>query len=216
MTPAWPTVALVTLLLAPESVGAQWLPTETMGVAVAASVGRVRLEGTDGSRPPGGTPGVWSVRVSLPVYQFISIDGEFSRSGVVEGTWTRSVDTRFREQRRDEIWAAYIRARLWRGGVIEVHPVVGAGVVRPVMEISGSFYNPVVGRWSDWSPVTDNYPEFRHTWTFSWGTDVRIGSQHVAVVPEFRVHEHFGDLSPWIVAQPRRTVRGSVGITYRF
>lgn len=201
------------LVVAPVDVSAQWLPPEKDAVSIGASVGRVELDGAEDSHPPAGRAMMWSVRVSIPIRPALSIDGEFSRSGIVE---SGPAGAFFRERRKDTVAAVYARVAVWRKGIVAIHPVVGLGVVKPTRQLIGVTFDPSSGEWSERRLSDTGYPTYPHTWALSWGSDVWFGTGRLAIVPEFRAHEHFGDPSPWLAARILRTVYGTVGVRYRF
>jgi hypothetical protein len=211
-------VSLVALLIVvgPRAGHAQWLPPGNGGVSIGAGVGAVNLEGAVDSHPPAGHAGLWSLNVSVPLTSTIAIDGEFTRSGIVESSSARVARPVFRERRRDAVAAVYARIELWRKGVFAVAPVAGFGLVKPTRQVFATTLDLTSGAQNEYRLTDADYPVYPHTWAFSWGCDVTLGSRHVAVVPGFRAHEHFANPSPWLAANISRTVYGSVGVRYTF
>ena len=207
-------VALLALacLLVPRHASAQWLPAEKEAVSLGVSLGGVELDGAEDSHPPGGRTSVWAVKLAVPVAQALSIEGEFAQSGVLESGGSAF----FRERRRDVVGAVYARVNLWRKGIVSVSPVLGVGVVKPTRQLFGIAVDPATGEMTDRRLSDEGYPKYPHTWAWSWGSDVWIGTGRVAIVPEFRAHEHLDDPSPWLAARIVRTMYATVGLRYRF
>jgi hypothetical protein len=197
-------------------VSAQWLTPGNSGVSVGGGFGAVSLEGAVDSHPPRGHAALWSLNVTVPLTSFIALEGEFTRTGVVESSSARVARPLFRERRRDTVGAVYARVELWRKGFFAVAPVAGLGIVKPTREIFATTLDMATGASTEQRLPDTDYPTYPHTWAFSWGVDATFGTRHVSVVPAFRAHEHFSNPSPWLAAEIMRTVYGSIGVRYTF
>lgn len=136
---------------------------------------------------PGGTTAGWSLGGGVFVARHVSIEGEWSWSGMMTGREPARYGLTYVEERRDRMLGVLVRIHTRPTGRIDVEPVAGVAAVAH-------------DRWSTtetdrpWLPPTQSVdvgPRVRYDTVtgaaFVGGVDVRLGSGRVAVVPGFKV-----------------------------
>lgn len=141
------------------------------------------------------SPGGWSAGIFLGggarVARFLSIEGEWHRTGIMETTEPSRYDIIYSAERRDTMVAAGVRTHVTPWAHVTLEPVGAFEFVREESWLAQRReppYAPPSGSLSDHSPFVN-----------SWGTglaggvDVRVGSGPVAVMPGFRLHRFWRD-----------------------
>jgi len=164
---------------------------------------------------PGGFTAGWAVTAGLFVSPRVSVEAEWSATGIMRATEHSRYDQTYHERRRDNLLSVNLRLH-FRPRRLDIEPVVGFDMVD-------------AERWStveyvpSWDPVPRSWSSHEHLTTvagFSFGLDWRIGGRHFAVVPSIRAHVTFrgdGGFDTYPGAGlPVWTVSPSIGIRYGF
>jgi hypothetical protein len=162
---------------------------------------------------PGGTAVGWTVGGGVFVARHLSVEGEWSWSGMLTAREPARYGMTYNEERRNRSLGALVRFHVAPGRRIEVEPVVGVAAVAH-------------DRWSTtetsrpWLPAGQQVevgPRIQYDTVTGpalvGGVDVRIGSGRFAIVPAFRVRavSRGEDLAAYYPGGfPRWTVGGGV------
>jgi hypothetical protein len=168
-------------------------------VYVMAGAGFPRQDGESGSvtltydAPPGGRTQAWIVGGGVFFGANISVELEIS------GTGTMSARQRVRasgghvtydEDRRDHSFSTNVRLHLWPGRRVQFNPLGGVGIVQHAgwSQLIAVHDVPVCATRLRRDLPTDA--------GVTMGFDVRVGGEHVAVVPSFRLWRRVTDRYP--------------------
>jgi len=189
--PAWRLVMTVVVLVASaRGVAGQERP----GAFYAA--GGVTITHQDGAADgqsqiyiaaPGGTTAGWSVAGGVFVARSVSIEGEWSWSGVLTAREPARYGMTYVEERRDRMLAVLVRFHTRPAGGVDVEPVAGAAAVAHDRWSTTETDRP----WLPPDQAVETGPRLRYDTVtgaaFVGGVDVRMGGGRVAIVPGFRV-----------------------------
>lgn len=134
---------------------------------------------------PGGRTAGWVVGGGVFVSRRVSIDAEIASTGWMRAREPSRYDITYNEERRDRLLAIGVRIQLPVASSVRLEPVLGMTLVRPEAwsQSERRVLVPAPG-----TLVVD--PRVRHdvrnTFGPSFGADVRIGGEHVAVLPTIR------------------------------
>jgi hypothetical protein len=136
---------------------------------------------------PGGTAPGWAVAGGVFVARHVSVEGEWSWSGMLTAREPARYGMTYIEERRDRSLGALIRFHVAPGGRIDIEPVAGAAVVAHDRWSTTETSRP----WLPPGQDVDVGPRVRYDTVtgaaFVVGVDVRLGSGRFAVIPGFRV-----------------------------
>jgi hypothetical protein len=168
---------------------------------------------------PGGTTSGWTVAAGVFVSRGLSLEGEVSSTGMMRAREPSRYGMTFNEERRDRFFGVNARFHVPLSGRVCLEPMAGFVVIRHE-------------RWSQteylqyWltpqqtSIVGPRVREDLPTRTgLSAGADLRLGGEHLALVPSFRVR--VADLGEEIVSAypggfPRWTISPGISARIRF
>ena len=189
--PAWRLVMTVVVLLAAARGAAG---QERPGAFYAA--GGVTITHQDGAADgqsqiyiaaPGGTTAGWSVAGGVFVARSVSIEGEWSWSGVLTAREPARYGMTYVEERRDRMLAVLVRFHTRPAGGVDVEPVAGVAAVAHDRWSTTETNRP----WLPPDQAVDVGPRIHYDTVtgaaFVGGVDVRMGGGRVAIVPGFRV-----------------------------
>ena len=135
---------------------------------------------------PGGRTGGWLVGGGVFVARALSIEAEFSTTGMMEAREPSRYGMTFTEERRDRFWSLALRLHLPRGARFRVEPVVGVVVTRPEAWSQTTTYRS----WLTPQQTLEVGPHQQHRLAsaagLTVGCDIRIGGRRVAVLPHVR------------------------------
>lgn len=157
------------------------------GVTVAHQDGAEDGDGQIYITAPGGTAPGWVLGGGVFVARHLSIEGEWSWSGMLTAREPSRYFVSYIEERRDRSLGALVRVHLSPGGRIDIEPVAGVAAVAhdrwSTTESSRPWLPPgqdvEVGPRIQYETVTGA--------AFVGGVDVRLGGGRFAVIPGFRV-----------------------------
>ena len=136
---------------------------------------------------PGGTTAGWTVGGGVVVARHVSIEGEWSWSGMMTAREPGRYGLTYIEERRDRMLGAMVRVHTRPAGRIDVEPVAGVAAVAHDRWSTTETNRP----WLPPGQEVEVGPRIRYDTVtgaaFVGGVDVRIGGGRVAVVPGFRV-----------------------------
>jgi hypothetical protein len=189
------------------------------GVTIARQDGTHDGESRIYVTAPGGTTAGWTVGGGAFVAGHLSVEGEWSWSGVMSAREPARYGLTYIEERRDRSLGVMVRLHLRPAGGVDVEPVAGVAAVAH-------------DRWSttetdrSWLPpeqAVEVGPRIRYDAVtgaaFAGGVDVSIGRGRVAIVPGFRVRAvtRGEDLLAYYPGGfPRWTIGGGVTVRVRF
>jgi hypothetical protein len=185
-------LAAATLLIAGAAagVGAQERPGAVYvsgGVTAAHQDGAEDGDGQIYITAPGGTAPGWTLGGGVFVARHLSIEGEWSWSGMLTAREPSRYFVSYIEERRDRSLGVLVRLHITPGSRVDIEPVAGIAAVAhdrwSTTETSRPWLPPgqdvEVGPRVQYDTVTGA--------AFVGGADVRIGSGRFAIVPGFRV-----------------------------
>lgn len=162
---------------------------------------------------PGGTTAGWTAAAGVFLAPHLSVEGEWSWSGVMSAREPARYGLTYVEERRDRSLGVVVRMHLRPAARVDVEPVAGVSAVAH-------------DRWSTtetsrpWLPPGESVevgPRIRYDSVtgaaFACGVEVPIGGRRAAVVPGFRVRAvtRGDDLMAYYPGgYPRWTVGGGV------
>jgi hypothetical protein len=136
---------------------------------------------------PGGTTAGWTIGGGLFVARHLSIEGEWSWSGMMTAREPSRYGMTYVEERRDRVLGVMVRIHTRPAGRIDIEPVAGVAAVAHDRWSTTETNRP----WLPPDQAVEVGPRIRYDTVteaaFAGGVDVRIGSGRVAVVPGFRV-----------------------------
>jgi hypothetical protein len=161
-------------------------------IYVAAGVAAVRQNGAgDGDSQiyitaPGGTTRGWAVAAGVFVRAWLSVEGEWSATGIFHAREPARYGITYREERRDHLIGALVRVHIRPGRRLDIEPVGGVAVVRHDRWSQTETYRS----WLPSEQAVEIGPRIRYDTLTGvaviGGIDVRAGGRHVALVPSFR------------------------------
>jgi hypothetical protein len=136
---------------------------------------------------PGGTTIGWALAGGVFVAAHVSLEGEWSSTGMMSATEPARYDQTYHEERRDQFLGAIIRFHIRPGRRVDIEPLIGVGAIRferwSRTDTYRSWLPPdravEVGTRIHYDPVTSA--------AVVAGVDLRAGGRHVAIVPSFRM-----------------------------
>jgi hypothetical protein len=157
------------------------------GVAVAHQDGARDGDSQIYIAAPGGTTVGWSVAGGVFVASHVSLEGEWSWTGMMSAREPARYGMTYVEERRDRLLGAILRVHTRPGRRVDIEPLAGVAAVRR-------------DRWSQtetyrsWLPperAVEIGPRVRYdtltSAAFIAGVDLCAGGRHVAFGPSFRV-----------------------------
>jgi len=136
---------------------------------------------------PGGTTLGWSVAGGVFVASHVSVEGEWSWTGMMSAREPARYGMTYVEERRDRLLGAIVRFHTRPGRRVDIEPLAGVAAVRhdrwSQIETYRSYLPP--------ERAVEIGPRIRYDMLTSAavivGVDLRAGGRHVAFVPSFRV-----------------------------
>ena len=219
MSRALSAAALVAALMAAPAAAAQERP---WSVYTAASVAVPHQRGERGEisttyvAAPGGWTVGWAALAGVFVSPRVSVEVEWSATGIMKATEHSRYDITYLEERRDSILSVNARLHFRPRRHVDIEPVVGFLAVAGEQWTTLDVHHP-------WAPPY-TVPRERSDMTvvagYSLGLDWRIGGRHLAIVPSFRwqviYRGEVGSNRYPDSGLPVSTVRPAVGIRYDF
>jgi hypothetical protein len=136
---------------------------------------------------PGGRTTGWVAGGGAFLYDFLSLEGELSMTGTMKAVEPSRYFMTFVEERRDLYVVANARFHVRLSAVLRLEPVVGFAVVRREAwsRVDRLRYRGP----DDWGiePGMRERESLPPGVGLSFGADLRIGGQRVAILPSFRV-----------------------------
>jgi hypothetical protein len=136
---------------------------------------------------PGGTAAGWTVGGGVFLTHHLSIEGEWSWSGVLTAREPARYGMTYIEERRERLLGLLVRFHTAPGSRIDIEPVAGVAAVAhdrwSTTETNRPWLPP--GQDVEVGPRIE-YDTVRGA-AFVGGADVRVGSGRIAIVPGFRV-----------------------------
>lgn len=165
---------------------------------------------------PGGFSLGWSVAGGIFLHRRISLEGEFSRTGIMDAVEPSRYYMTFYPERRDQFITVGCRFHVRPASSFDIEPVAGFDIVVQQGWESTLYASPFRSpeRASRWQ--VDGLPT---AVGFSGGLDLRLGGRHFAAVPSIRVHRTYRPSetgSYWPGGFPTWTIRFSIGVRYDF
>ena len=178
---------------------------------------------------PGGSTRGWLLGGGVFIASAVSVEVEFSSTGVMAARQPSRYGMTFNEERRDRFVAVVARFYLPRVAAFRVEPVAGMVITKPEAWSQTERYM----YWLMPQQYLVKEPRQRHRLDTSlgltFGCDVRIGGRHVALLPSFRLSDtgvshgfYDGSSSRSEIAAiypagyPRWTVRSGVAVRVDF
>jgi len=136
---------------------------------------------------PGGTTPGWLVAGGVFVGSHVSVEGEWSSTGMMSAREPSRYFLTYVEERRDRLLAAIVRFHTRPGRRVDVEPLAGIAAVRhdrwSQTETYRSYLPP--------DKTAEIGPRIRYdtltSAAFIAGVDLPVGGRHIAFVPSFRV-----------------------------
>ena len=136
---------------------------------------------------PGGTTLGWLVAGGVFVGSHVSVEGEWSSTGMMSAREPSRYFLTYVEERRNRLLAAIVRFHTRPGRRVDIEPLAGIAAVRhdrwSQTETYRSYLPP--------DKAVEIGPRIRYDTLTSVGliagVDLRVGGRHVAFVPSFRV-----------------------------
>ena len=157
------------------------------GLAIAHQEGAADGESQIYITAPGGTAAGWTVGGGVFVSRHVSLEGEWSWSGMLTAREPARYGMTYIEERRDRLLGVVVRIHARPAGSIDVEPVAGVAAIRHDRWSTTETNRP----WLPPDQAVEIGPRIRYDTVtgaaFIGGVDLRIGSGRVAIVPGFRV-----------------------------
>lgn len=157
------------------------------GLAIAHQEGAADGESQIYIAAPGGTAAGWTVGGGVFVSRHVSIEGEWSSSGMMTAREPARYGMTYIEERRDRLLGVAVRIHTRPAGRIDVEPVAGVAAVWHDRWSTTETNRP----WLPPDQAVEIGPRIRYDSVtgaaFIGGVDLRVGSGRVAIVPGFRV-----------------------------
>lgn len=226
-------VFVCAMVCAGASASAQY---RTGSMYAMAGIGLFQQDGPSGESPqtyvtaPGGKTRGWMVGGGVFVANFVSLEAEFSRTGVMRSRQPSRYGMTFNEERRDQFVSFAGRFHFPAMGAFRVEPIVGIVITKPQASSQTDYYmfwltpqqRLVIG------PRLEHRLDAHLGVTF--GCDVRVGGRRVGLLPSFRVsdtrisHGFYDDStadrseisSIYPGGYPKWTMRAGVGVRVDF
>jgi hypothetical protein len=204
-------------------------------VYVIGGIALLHQDGATGETPqtyvtaPGGWTRGWLVGGGVFVASPVSVEVEWSRTGVMAARQPSRYGMTFNEERRDQFVSFAARFYLPRAGAVRVEPVAGLVITRPEAWFQTEYYM----YWMTPLERLVREPRQQHRLDtnvgVTLGCDVRIGSRRMALLPSFRLsdtgvshgfygdsshHREIGEIYPG--GYPKWTVRSGVAVRVDF
>ena len=198
-------------------------------------IGLSRQAGPSGTSPqtyvaaPGGRTRGWLIGGGIFVASAMSVEGEFSSTGLMAAREPSRYGMTYNEERRDRFVSLAARFYLPRGARVRVEPVVGMVVTHPEAWSQTEYYM----YWLTPQQFVVKAPRQQHRLDtnvgMTFGCDVRIGGRRAALLPYFRMsdtgvshgsydgsspHREIGALYP--AGYPKWTLRSGVALRVDF
>ena len=168
---------------------------------------------------PGGTTLGWTVAGGVFLARHVSVEGEWSWSGMMTAREPARYGLTYVEERRDRALGVMVRFHTRPTGGIDLEPVMGVAAVAHDRWSTTETNRP----WLPPDQALETGPTIRYDTVtgaaFAGGVDVRIGSGRVAIVPGFRVRAvtRGDDLVAYYPGGfPRWAIAGGVSARIRF
>jgi len=178
------TVAGVTGAAAQERQGAVYV---LGGVTVGHQDGAADGESQIYITAPGGTAAGWMLAVGVFAARHVSIEGEWTLSGMMTAREPARYGLTYVEERRDRTLGAFVRFHTRPAGSVDIEPVAGVAAVAHDRWSTTETSRP----WLPDGQGVEVGPRIRYDTVTGaaivGGVDVRIGTGRVVVVPGFRV-----------------------------
>jgi hypothetical protein len=204
-------------------------------VYVIAGVAQPRQSGPTGEQyktyvvAPGGTTWGWLVGGGIFVARTVSIEAEWSGTGVMASREPSRYGMTFDEERQDRFLSFAVRFSFRSRARVRIEPVIGLVATYPKAWSQTEYYM----HWQTPEQVLVKEPRLEHHLDTTvgplFGCDVRLGSRHVALVPSFRIsdtgvsHGVYSDTAPpreiaaiYPGGYPKWTIRSSLGVRVDF
>ena len=196
--------AAVLVLAAARGAAAQERPG---GIYVLGGVTMTHQDGAaDGesriyTTAPGGTAAGWVIGGGVFVARRVSIEGEWSWSGMMTAREPGRYGLTYIEERRDRVLGVMVRIHMRPAGSIDVEPVAGMAAVAHDRWSTTESSRP----WLPPGQEVEVGPRIRYDTVtgaaFVGGIDIRLGSGRVAVVPGFRFRAVTAARTSWRIIQ---------------
>ena len=187
--PGWIGAAVLALAL-PCAAAAQERPRATYvqgGLAVSRQDGAADGETQLYIAAPGGTAVGWFVGGGVFVTAHVSVEGDWSWSGIMTAREPSRYGRTYGEERRDRQIGAMLRIHTRPAGSVDVEPVAGVAAVAHDRWSATEANRP----WLPPDQAVDVGPRIRYETVtgaaFIAGADVRVGRGRVVLVPGFRI-----------------------------
>ena len=182
--------AAVLVLAAACGVAAQERPGGVYaagGVTISHQDGAADGESQIYITAPGGTTAGWLVAGGVFLTRRLSIEGEWSWSGMMTAREPSRYWMTYIEERRDRTLGVMVRIHTRPAGSVDFEPVAGVAAVAHDRWSTTETNRP----WLPPGQTVETGPRLRYDTVtgaaFVGGLDVRIGSGRVALVPGFRI-----------------------------
>jgi hypothetical protein len=189
------------------------------GVTIAHQEGAADGESQIYITAPGGTTAGWTVGGGVFVARHVSVEGEWTWSGMMTAREPARYGLTYIEERRDRLLGLVVRIHARPGSSIDLEPVVGMAAVAHDRWSTTESSRP----WLPPDQAIEIGPRIRYDTVtgaaFVGGADVRVGGRRVALVPGFRVRlaTRGEDLMAYYPGGfPRWTVGGGVTVRIGF
>jgi len=204
---------------AQERAGAWYLQAGPAAVIEDGPNGPSRETSVTYLTAPGGTTWGWLAAAGVFVGSHVSVEGEWSGTGVMHAREPSRYGMTFDEERRRVFLTGNVRAHLRPGDKFDIEPVAGAGVVWHGGSSQTEYHPP----WLPPGQQVEMGPGIEHdalaTACLVLGADLRVGGTRFAVVPSFRARASASsdDLtSRYPDGTPRWSFAGGVSIRAGF
>jgi hypothetical protein len=135
---------------------------------------------------PGGTTWGWLAAAGIFVGSHVSVEGEWSGTGLMHAREPSRYGMTFDEERRQVFLTGNVRVHLRPGTEFDIEPVAGAGVVWHGGSSQTEYYRP----WLPPGQQVEEGPQIEYdalaTVCLVLGADLRVGGTRFAIVPSFR------------------------------
>ena len=168
---------------------------------------------------PGGTSVGWSVAGGVVVAGHVSLEADWSWSGMMTAREPSRYGLTYVEERRERALGVMMRLHTRPASGVDLEPVAGVAAVAHDRWSTTETNRP----WLPPGQAVEVGPRIRYdtrrSAAFVGGVDVRIGGRHVAVVPGFRVRAVTRDealMADYPGGFPRWTIGGGVCVRFGF
>ncbi len=168
---------------------------------------------------PGGTTIGWLVAGGVFVGSRVSVEGEWSSTGIMSAREPARYGMTYVEERRDRVFGAVFRLHTRPGQRVDIEPLAGVAAVRHDRWSQTETYRA----WLPSERAVEIGPRVRYdtltSAAFIAGVDLRAGGRHIAFVPSLRVRA--GTRGENIVAYypggfPKWSISGGANVRFDF